>query len=227
MRPIFVGQAVVSSACRRKYESYFRRPLNRRKWSVFSLVSARPTNIRYLFSSAPARPTKINFERATIFVGPNEADENKGRYLPSRPSLSSLTRPLYLTHPPPPQPRRAPARRATAAVRPPAAPRARLPPPTRRATAAARPLPRRVPHPRCAEPPTHAEQPHPRRAEQPSSRAVAPSPRRRPTPSSRTLAAPRALDDCPRRAAPCQAASPRRAHSEQPSHAAASSTLPR
>ena len=152
MRPIFVGQAVVSSACRRKYERYFRRPLNRRKLSVFSSVST--------------RPTKINFERTTIFVGPNEADENKGRYLPSRPSLSSLTRPHSLTNPPSPQPRRA-----------------RACPPAR---CAARPPPRRVPHPRRAEPPTHAEQPHPRRAARP---------RRLPSPrcvlSLRALAAPR------------------------------------
>jgi hypothetical protein len=177
MRPIFVGQAVVSSACRRKYERYFRRPLNRRKLSVFSSVSARPTNIRYLFSSVSARPTQINFERTTIFVGPNEADENKGRYLPSRPSLSSLTRPHSLTNPPSPQPRRA-----------------RACPPAR---CAARPPPRRVPHPRRVEPPTHAEQPHHRRAEQPS---------------SRTLAAPRALDHCPRRVACSRCApSPRRA----------------
>jgi hypothetical protein len=82
-------------------------------YTVFIFVGlARPTKIRCLFSSVSARPTKINFERTTIFVGPNEADENKGRYLPSRPSLSSLTRPHSLTNPPPPppQPRRAPAR---------------------------------------------------------------------------------------------------------------------
>jgi hypothetical protein len=84
---VFVGQAIFSSAGRRKYESYFRRPPYRRKFCVCSSASARPMKIRPLFSSASARPTKINVN------------------LPSRLHRTfSLTR-LTFSHPPSTAPR--------------------------------------------------------------------------------------------------------------------------
>jgi hypothetical protein len=185
-----MGQAVCSSVCRRTYESYFRRPINRRKLSLFSSVSYRPTNIRHffrrpqpgrrkytfngqLFSSASMRPTKIE---AVIF------HPGLLSLVSHAPSLSSLTH-----SPPPPQLQ---PRRATAA-----APRAR-------------PQPRARPHPPAAvRPPAAARK---RR------RAAARPPRARHRAPARTRSQPRATAVAPRTSELCRCRLRRRSPRSHP-----------
>jgi hypothetical protein len=152
-----VGQAIFSSAGRRKYESYFRRSPHRRKCCLFSSVPARPTKISPLFSSAAVRPTKIdavNLESQPHRTFSLDRLISRRRTLPHAPVHRAARPPRALAAAPPPRRHRAapsplrarrapspPPRRAPASRPRRCAPAA---PPPRRALAAARP-PRALP----------------------------------------------------------------------------------
>jgi hypothetical protein len=182
---IFVGRGIFSSAGPRKYDSYFRRPLDRRKCGVFSWAGALPTKITSL-------PT-------TIFVGLSPADENKGpKSSPSRAPAPSRSFESPSRRRSPHAPRRAPRTPRCSPSRAACTPHAaRLPSRPARPCRAATRTPAEAPRlPLVVPPPARSS------SEAPRTPLTAPPRPRRPTRRRDSLPAPCRRPQAPRRGAP-------------------------